>query len=390
MTKARLTLAVVLAVGLTVGVVGPHASSQDYSNLIEQVSPSVVWITQPNPRTLENRRVTPAGSGFITEVDDGDLAIVTACHVVAQGPTGMVNGQAKTIVEVFAEVTQGFGESFPATTRACDELRDVAVLQPLEQVGDETYEPVPLQTYVDAPKRAWLASRDSEMGEMVFAMGFPGPGSEFNTTFGRISSRLKMLYARGDATRYVPGKNEDGDCVMKTQVHEDGVFRVSSIGNFITGVVPIKWGLDVVAERVADGDNVTAINNVGLPVPGPNVGARGPVFAGLVDVQPDSSRIMIEEVAWDIPVEQAGPVCFARWQEAEVKLTPNFRPVTTDRTLEIDAERTLLSIDAAIRGGNSGGPIFNASGQVIGIMQLGTSEGGHLLTTTEDLRQVIR
>ena len=73
-----------------------------------------------------------------------------------------------------------------------------------------------------------------------------------------------------------------------------------------------------------------------------------------------------------------------------MKLTPNFRPVTTDRTLEIDAERTLLSIDAAIRGGNSGGPIFNASGQVIGIMQLGTAEGGHLLTSTDDLRQVIR
>jgi len=49
LTKARLALAVVLAVGLTVGAVGPHASSQDYANLIEQVSPSVFWITQPNP-----------------------------------------------------------------------------------------------------------------------------------------------------------------------------------------------------------------------------------------------------------------------------------------------------------------------------------------------------
>jgi len=388
--RVRRLLLVPLVLLVLVGGSAISAQSQaDFSALIQEVAPSVVWITLDVEIFGENI-IVPAGSGFLTKFNEADpLTIVTACHVVVDPiESGIVNGEEIGIVFVHPEIQNGFNQQFAARVLYCDSLLDVAILEPLALVeeapfGPHLYEPAPLNQFISNPGRAWFADSEPLLGQNIFAMGFPGSQNEFNVTFGRVTSRLKQLYLSGGVTEYFASEDDDGDCFTDTRIREDVAINIFEIG--FLGAIPAKWGLDVMADVVEPGTTLYGIENTGKLVPFDDF--FGPaLWAGFVkEVLPDGT-ILVEERAYEIPTTRSffSDICLLDDIDADLSFEE-----TTGQILRLDQELEYIGTDAAMRGGSSGGPVFNDRGQLIGmaLFEVTSNEGGNFFTRVVDLQR---
>jgi hypothetical protein len=371
----------------------PAVSQASFSELVNIVAPSVVWITH-DINFLDTPILEPRGSGFLTKfTEDGTLTIVTACHVVQETSddiilvhTGLVDGNKYTIVGVHPEAALGFNHGFPAIADYCDSLYDVAILTPVQKTGtdkngNELYERVPLSTYMSRPGRAWFSRDELQLSDNLFAMGYPGSTDEFNVTFGRVTSRLKQTYLTGSFTEYYVD-DSTGKCQVKSRLRNGVVFNALEINPF-GGVIPIKWGLDVIRTLIKPHDLIAAVENSRKPVPYADI--LTPIWVGEVKEVTGDGKILVNELSYKglhaFPsIFSKG--CFFDTFDAEIDLD---KP--TGQVVALDTEREFLSTDAALRGGNSGGPVFNDRGQLVGmvVFQVSTDEGGNFFSKAEDI-----
>lgn len=232
--------------------------------------------------------------------------VITACHAVL--------GAAKVIVELQD------GTSYDATVERCSDhdieakLHDIAVLQ--------------LQEVTRYLPQVWLGdSDDVDLGEEVMVLSYPGPYGEFNVVKGEISGRLSR--------QYLTLGNEIYRAALLIQLdhREDGYY-----GGAVIDLDSSHPSLESVIEFAEKDTLVIAVEE-------PN---EEDLFCGMVSTV-EGQEITVDELdcSWLIG-----------WGIID----------NTGRTAKLNHEVEFLKTSAPINGGSSGGPLFNLSGQVIGLV----------------------
>lgn len=253
--------------------------------------------------------VWKSASGFII---DPHGVVITACHAVLNA--------ASVIVQLRD------GSRYEATVERCSDddieakMLDVAVLQ---LQGVSRYLP-----------QVWLGDSTAvELGEEILVLSYPGPYGEFNVVRGEISGRL--------ARQYLTLGNEVYRAALLVQLEKHGdVYRTGK-------VLDLESSNPNLAEVVEFAKENTLIIAVDQP-------SEAAVFCGIVTaVDAAGQEITIDELDCEMLVEG--------WI------------YRTGRTATLDREVEFLKTSAPISDGSSGGPVFNPSGQVIGIVSWGRS-----------------
>ncbi|MDH7505921.1 MAG: serine protease [Candidatus Acetothermia bacterium] len=253
-------------------------------------------------------RTWAEASGFIL---DPQGRVITACHAVI-GAFGI-------------RVSLRDGSSYPASVERCwpDDLEaklfDVALLR-LE--GVSTYLP-----------QNWLGDSGSVyLGETVFILGYPGPYGEFNVAQGQITARLPRQYITMDERVYRLGY------IFELALDDRGYI------DDILGALDLEAASPTLAE-------LARLVRPGMLLIGFEEPGLDRAFCGTVaEVRSDS--VGLEEVN-----------CSTLFSVDRV--------VKTGRRAQLDREVEFLRTDAPMNAGSSGGPLFNLSGQVIGIASWG-------------------
>lgn len=308
--KFKVLLIGILMLGLALGVAAVGSGTDvDNSHLIQIISPAVVSVQA----LIDPEEGTwSSASGFIV---DPTGKVVTACHAVL-GAT-----------EVTVELQDGI--SYEATVERCSDddveakLFDVAILQ--------------LQGVSGYLPQDWLGDSDNvNLGEEIMVLSYPGPYGEFNVVRGEISGRLPR--------QYLTLGNE--------------VYRAALLAQF-----EISW------ERASEG----SLEDIGDLI---DLDSSHPSLADLARfAQKDTFVLGVRE-----PLEDdvfCGLVSNVSGEEIEVdgidceELVDWLWVKKTGETAKLNREVEFLKTSAPINGGSSGGPVFNLSGQVIGIVSWG-------------------
>ncbi len=349
-------------------VAQPVQSQTDFTILFDKMAPAVVLIESTTVGT---------GSGFVVEYknadDEIDWGIVTACHVVLQSPRDINNAQASTVFVTFKAWAPQV--RMEAAVVKCDAATDSALLLPINDERDvvglpeffntlaETHSDFSLRSF----PRVWMGD-SSLLGPLdsVFVLGYPGPFSEFSASIGRLSGRLPILYATTE---------------------QGSVDRLESLVIY-TGGSRDTIGLDEILQI----QQAPAIKLNALPELVNNVLGAGHSLMFLAGSEPLRNQV----VGWDVVgIDEETGLVQVQERPVEIDLGLFGSGITIGPRMErsgaINFERTFLKLDAPIGGGNSGGPIFNISGQVVGIVEWGVDglPGANFAGTAEEIQQML-
>lgn len=364
----RTALALLLITGLLF-VAQPVHSQTDFSILFDKMAPAVVLIESPAVGT---------GSGFVVEYKNADgefdWAIVTACHVVLQSPRDF--GNAQNMPSVFVTFKAWEHEvRMEAGVVKCDAATDSALLLPINDQRElislpeffnslaETHNDFSLRSF----PRVWFgSSAELDPLDSIFVIGYPGPFGEFTASAGRISGRLPILYAttgQGNVDRletlfiYRGGPRDIVETGDLLQVQQAPSIRLDELPTLVENVLGAGHGM-----LFLSGSEPLRSQLVGWDVVG-------------VDEETGFVRVQERTVEIDLGLFGTG-----------ITIGPR-----QDRAGAIDFQRTFIKLDVPISGGNSGGPILNISGQVIGMVEWGVDgqPGANFAGTAEEIQQAL-
>jgi len=346
----------------------PAQSQTDFSILFDKMAPAVVFIESTTIGT---------GSGFVIEYTDADgeldWGIVTACHVVLQSPRDIGSSQASTVFVTFKAWAHQV--RMEAAVVKCDAATDSALLLPINEEREIISLPQFFNDLAVANNdftlrsfpRVWMGtSADLDPLDSIFVLGYPGPFSEFSASVGRISGRLPILYAttaEGSVDRlesliiYRGEANDTIDLDEILQVQQAPSIQLNTLPNLVNNVLGAGHNMLFLA-----GSEPLRTQLVGWDV---------------VGIDEETGLVQVQERTVEIDLGLFG---------SGITIGPRMA-----RQGAIDFERTFIKIDAPIGGGNSGGPILNVSGQVIGIVEWGVDglPGANFAGTAEEIQKML-
>lgn len=349
MPKAKIALAGVLLVGLMIGITGglPRVASgteASFSNLLSMIEPAVVqvWVDESITETeVASGNVTPIfkgydwlGSGF--SVGGGD--VVTDWHVVEEATT-------KAVIRVCGDSAR---KQVNCSAAGVAFIREIKFLGPIGV--SQTLETLPTsatQLYVATVKKAnvlhdlallstklpkpitrvWFGDSDAvKVGDGGFAIGYPSPNGELTVTELQISNKRQQ-------PNTVPIITVDG----KQYQLIPWVLVKHKVG--------MTWHLAVASAPSSSFSTIEV--NVSL--------SRDPK-TNKPALTPCEVKVAAKSVQCGFATEM----------------------------------RDFLQTDDAVDHGNSGGPIFNWNGQVIGIVDLGAKDPSwEYHTTSNKAREIL-
>lgn len=329
-------------------------SQADFSSLLRLVTPAVVEVETP---------AVGSGSGFVIEYRTPGgrtrWGIVTACHVVLEAPRAFGEAAAPATALVTFRAWKPEVQLWAAVVE-CDASYDAALLQPLDAEGKITTLPDYFYALAKERNDASLANfprlwfGDSSAVEAftpVFVIGYPGPYTEFNAVQGRLSGRLPVLYITA----------EDGGEIYSTDrfIIYDGApdeeLTLENVLQIQTLPALHLEGLAGLAQRVLDAGH-------GLLL----LALKEPLWE--------------QRTGWDVIGVEDGLVQ-VRERPVEFGMFDILIEPRLARQGTVSFEREFFRMDAPITSGHSGAPVFNLSGQVVGMVEWSVSdvEGGHFI-----------
>ena len=342
------------------------ASSQaDLSSLLDVLAPAVVQVETP----------LGSGSGFVVEHRPANGApswgIVTACHVVSDGPRDLTDASAARTAQV-TFTAWGPSVQIEAVVERCVASADTALLQPVNAADEVTTLGERFATLAEARNnpdlrsfpRLWLGESDGVRPlQSIFSVGYPGPFSEFNAVRGNVSGELPRLFITAqdgpvyrvselaifDAAEDEPIRFDQGDVLQRSAFPAMGL---SDFPEFVQRLLDSGRGVLLQGSREPTFDRPTGWEVVGLE-------------NGVAQVR---ERPVVRD--------QFGQVV-------------GYEP-RSDRSGQVDQERVFFRVNAPLISGFSGAPVFNLSGQVIGMVEWGINvEGGHFVNPVDEIRETL-
>ena len=285
-------------------------SGVDQSSLLKLISPAVVSVQAFDPEEGEWN----SASGFII---DPSGKVITTCSAVLNATE--INVQLRD------------GSRYEATVERCSEddieakMLDVAVLQ--------------LQGVSGYLPQVWLGdSAAVRLGEEVMVLSYPGPYGEFNVVNGVISGRLTRQYLTLEDAVYRVAFLAQIEVDWETEAEEEG--WIVDIGE----ILDLDYAHPTLAELASFVQKDTLILAIAEPL-------EDDLFCGVVS-SIEGQGIVVDEIS-----------CLLLFLALGV--------VKTGQVATLDREIEFLKTSAPIEGGSSGGPVFNLSGQVIGMVSWG-------------------
>jgi S1-C subfamily serine protease len=362
----RWVAALVLTITFLLTAQSVAHSQADFTALLEDIAPAVVRIETPTFGT---------GSGFVVEYRNADnepaWGIVTACHVVEGAPRSLQNSDSLGTVIVHFDAWRS-GVAMRAAVVKCDKITDSALLMPIDDAGNIITLPEHFHAQADAQNdislnrfpRLWMGDSD-ELGlfESVFVLGYPSPFSEFNVSLAHISGRLSLPYVQPD---------EGAPELLVGYIIYRGVAGDEEIGL-----------LDIIDVQSSSALPLDALSRLAQNVM--NAGHSLLLLAG--------TGLTGSDLVWDVLGVDNG---FVQLQARLMEIGGLFIP-TIDISPRLDQfgslsfSREFLKIDAPVAPGHSGGPVLTIHGQVIGKIELGSSEqaGANFAAPVNEFRQVL-